>query len=383
MRSRPPDDAVSDSIGSGTETSLRWFLESWVERGKQVRRVPVLPLPFRIGRRPGSDLTLPSESVSKDHAEIYLDGDRLRIRDLGSTNGTFVNRDLVTDSELRQGDILHIVDFEFRVGLQEVAGPEAETDEPTTKRHPRQLTQQFVQGTRELGELLRDEAVTVVLQPVVKLPGGEIVGYEVLGRGQHQGLSTSPTDLFRIAATMGAAASLSRLFRKRAVELVANRTDIPLLFLNAHASELAEPGLIDSVAELVKRVPHMKLALEIHEEALADIERIRSLRAALCEIGVGLAYDDFGIGEARLIELGEVPPDFLKFDRSFVHGIDQAPASKLHLLTSLVKVARDKLQVKTVAEGIETGAEADVCTRLGFTHAQGFYFGPPAPAERP
>src|SRR5262245_53354916 len=381
MRSRPPDDALSDpSAPVGSETSQRWFLESWAEGGNG-RRVLIRPLPFRVGRRPGLDLTLPSDSVSKEHAEIYLDLDTLRIRDLGSTNGTFVNRGLITDSELQQGDIVHFADFEFRVGVDEVASAD-DVDRPSTvSLKQTKLTQQFVQGTRELGELLRGSAVTIALQPMVTLPDARIMGYEVLGRGQHPGLSSAPNDLFRIAHTMGASAELSRLFRKRAVDVLASRTDLPLLFLNTHEDELASPGLVDSITELVRLVPHIKLALEIHERALADIDAIRSLRAGLSEIGVELAYDDFGIGQARLLELGEVPPDYLKFDRQFVHAIDSAPASKQRVLTSLVTVARDLL-VKTVAEGIETAAEAEICRQVGFTHAQGFYFGPPAPAER-
>jgi EAL domain-containing protein (putative c-di-GMP-specific phosphodiesterase class I) len=384
MRSRPPDDAVSDpSRPVGNETSQRWFLESWAAGGKGMRRVPIRPIPFRIGRRQGLDLTLPSDSVSKEHAEIYLDIDTLRVRDLGSTNGTFVNLGLVTDSELQQGDILHFADFEFRVAVEQVASSAAEgNDLSTVSLKAGNLSQQFVQGTRELSELLRGASVTVALQPIVTLSDGTIMGYEVLGRGRHPGLSSSPLDLFRIAKTMGASAELSRLFRRRAVEVLAHRTDIPVLFVNAHESELPEPGLVESMAELAAAVPRTKLVLEIHEDALRDLEVIRSLHAALGDIGAGLAYDDFGIGEARLLELGEVPPDFLKFDREFIHAIDHAKASKQRVLTSLVEVARD-LEVKTVAEGIETGAEAEVCVRLGFTHAQGFYFGPPAPAERP
>jgi EAL domain-containing protein (putative c-di-GMP-specific phosphodiesterase class I) len=75
-----------------------------------------------------------------------------------------------------------------------------------------------------------------------------------------------------------------------------------------------------------------------------------------------------------------VPPHYLKFDMSFVRGIDTAPASRQRLLTSLVSVARDLL-VYTVAEGVETAGEAEVCMRLGFTHAQGFFFGRPRPID--
>ena len=76
----------------------------------------------------------------------------------------------------------------------------------------------------------------------------------------------------------------------------------------------------------------------------------------------------------------EIAPDFIKSDMSLVRGIDSAPLSRRRLLTSLVSVARDLL-VYTVAEGVETAEEADICMRIGFTHAQGFYFGRPRPVD--
>src|SRR5262245_33894668 len=76
-----------------------WHLEAIATDGV-VRVVPLHPLPFRIGRRPGLELVLTQESVSKVHAEIYEDAGRLRIRDLQSTNGTFVNGELVEDGPI-------------------------------------------------------------------------------------------------------------------------------------------------------------------------------------------------------------------------------------------------------------------------------------------
>jgi EAL domain-containing protein (putative c-di-GMP-specific phosphodiesterase class I) len=95
---------------------------------------------------------------------------------------------------------------------------------------------------------------------------------------------------------------------------------------------------------------------------------------------VGLAYDDFGVGQARLFELAEAPPHYLKFDRRFITGIEDAPNSRRRLLSSLVAAARELL-VRTVAEGVETAAEAAACLEAGFTHAQGYHFGPPGPLE--
>jgi EAL domain-containing protein (putative c-di-GMP-specific phosphodiesterase class I) len=369
-------DAPTPSPGS----NFRWFLESLVEGGRQLRRVAVHPLPFRVGRKPGLELSLPSDAVSKEHAELYQDGDGLRVRDLKSKNGTFVNRDRIVEAPVREGDIIHFAQLEFRLGRQELEEPEGLLEPSTVSITDMALPQGFIEGTRDLPELLREAMVTTLFQPIVSLPGGAIAGYEVLGRGLHARLPEGPIELFHIASAVGAEAELSRLFRRKALELVAGRRDLPTLFLNTHPAELAQAGLLNSLVEAKRLAPHLRLILEIHEGALADPASIDGLRTQLAKIGIGLAYDDFGAGQARLLELAEVPPHYLKFDMRFIHNIDQAPPSRRRLLASLVSVARDLL-VYTVAEGVETEAEADVCSKIGFTHAQGYYFGRPRPVE--
>jgi EAL domain-containing protein (putative c-di-GMP-specific phosphodiesterase class I) len=228
-----------------------------------------------------------------------------------------------------------------------------------------------------MDELLRDCAVTVDLQPIVRFPGAVVSAYEALGRGTHPNLPRNPVELFKIAAAMGAEIRLSQLLRRKAVELARERPRVAALFLNTHPAEIARPGLVESMEELRALAPHLDLTLEIHESALAQPESMAALRDNLSEIGVGIAYDDFGAGQARLLELAEAPPHYLKFDRKFVTRIDTAPSSRRRLLASLVAAARELL-VKTIAEGVETEAEAEVCSKLGFTHAQGYHFGRPA-----
>jgi EAL domain-containing protein (putative c-di-GMP-specific phosphodiesterase class I) len=391
-KKRPASDGRPPAAGAGPRASGSdrrkrfgaWHLESHVEGGRQLRRVRVHPLPFRIGRKPGLELVLSAESVSKTHAEIYWADDGLHLRDLESTNGTFLNRQAIKDVALHEGDILHFADFEFRLAQQveaaEALGDEEEGEPATVTLGHKELPGKFVPGTRELKELIRDRAVAVLFQPIVLLPKGTVVAYEALGRGRHPALPESPIELFKIAESIGLEVELSQLFRWKAVDLVRYRTGLPKLFLNTHPAELEEPGLLESLKELREMAPWLNLALEIHEGALADPASIAELRGQLSAIQIGLAYDDFGAGQARLLELGEAPPNYLKFDMRFVSGIDHAPTSRRRLVTSLIGMARDLL-MKTVAEGIETPGEAEVCSKLGFTHAQGFHFGRPMPID--
>ena len=165
------------------------------------------------------------------------------------------------------------------------------------------------------------------------------------------------------------------------MELAAQRRDLPTVFLNTHPVEFTRPGLLESLEELREIAPQLDLALEIHESVLTRPAAIAELRALLLERNIALAYDDFGAGQARLLELAEAPPHYLKFDQRFISGLDQAPLPKRRLLQSLLSLARELL-VKTVAEGIETTAEARVCAEIGFTHAQGFHVGRPRPIEQ-
>jgi EAL domain-containing protein (putative c-di-GMP-specific phosphodiesterase class I) len=362
-----------------------WYLET-VAEGGTLRRVRIRTLPFRVGRRHGLELVLPADSVSKAHAEIYALGSGLRLRDLGSRNGTFLNRALVEDAALGEGDVLHFADFEFRLGRSDVPddAPEPAVEvRPTTVADHGPRPHRFETGTRELRELLRDSRVTMVFQPIVLLSRGTVAAYEALGRGRHDGLPEGPLDLLKIAESIGKEAELSRLFRRKAVELTARRTDLPTIFLNTHRIELARPGLLESLEELREIAPHLDLALEIHESVLTRPAQIAELRSLLLERNIALAYDDFGAREdqRRLLELAEAPPHYLKFDRRLIADLDQAPVAKRRVLHSLLSLARDLL-VKTVAEGIETPAEAHACAELGFAYGQGFHYGRPRPIEQ-
>ena len=337
--------------------------------------MPLVRRPFRVGRRPGLELTLTSSSVSNDHAEIVHGADLVSVRDLGSTNGTYLNREkVVGEATLTEGDVVHFADVEFRL----VRGRTVEQEEVTMALQSVSLPPRELQNARKMGEMLVDRRVTPFFQPIVTMGEATCQGYEALGRGDLEGLPVDPTKLFQIAAPLGLETRLSEVFRTRAVEDAVHLAAVPL-FLNTHPNELEdEDGLMGSLAILRQQSPDQELVLEIHERAISNPAAIVKLRERLRELRIELAYDDFGSGQARLLELADVPPDYLKFDIRLVRGIDTAPRSRRLLLASIVALAAEQ-GVRTIAEGIETPGEAEVCVNVGFTHAQGFHYGRPEP----
>jgi EAL domain-containing protein (putative c-di-GMP-specific phosphodiesterase class I) len=372
------DEKKGDTASGTSKTG--WYIETLADGGR-LRRIAIDHLPFRVGRLQGLALVLPSDRVSKTHAEFCETPTGLGLRDLGSKNGTFVNRSPIDDASLEEGDIIHFADFEFRLARSapDETAPLVPDDQiPTASPPHRELSHHFVEGTRELRELLREGMLEIVFQPIVDLSSDTEVAYEGLGRGRHPRLPESPPELFRIAESIKAEVELSRLFRRKAIEIAREQESPSSVFLNTHPSELSRPGLIESLEELRELGPNVDLVLEIHEGALIRPAQMAELWALLRERNIALAYDDFGAGQARLLELADVPPDYLKFHRRWISGLEQATTSKRRLLSSVLSVARD-LPIKTVAVGVETAAEASACADIGFTHAQGAHLGRPRP----
>jgi EAL domain-containing protein (putative c-di-GMP-specific phosphodiesterase class I) len=154
------------------------------------------------------------------------------------------------------------------------------------------------------------------------------------------------------------------------------------LFVNTHPVEMVDLDLmIFSLGELRELEPRRPLVLEIHEAAVTCGEQMRTCRAALKELRIGLAYDDFGAGQARLVELVDVPPDYLKFDMRLVQNLESASMERQRMLASLVKMVQD-LGITPLAEGIEQEGDHEICRQIGFICAQGFLYGYPMLPKR-
>ena len=377
---------IRADMGDIAGSQSGWYLDGYLEGERIQRRVSIVKSPFLIGRRPDLDFAFPCKKVSSLHAEIRVERGQLWIQDMGSSNGTFVNRRRIErPTPLNDGDLLHLATNEFVVGRSPAATGDDPDTEDQTLYDPvdvATLPRQSVEGVTELRELLATRTVDPVFQPIVP-PGSDATRYfELLGRGAHPKLSSAPSDLFRIAAEVGAEAQLSRLFQIVGFALAHTLPEPLTLFVNVHPRELHGEDavrLLDMLARQRALHPDMEIVVEVHESSVLPCAKMRELYRRLSEMGCKLAYDDFGAGQARLLELVEVPCDFLKFDMSLIRDIDRAPHGRQKLVQLLVQIAHD-LGIRCVAEGVERAGEWEACRQLGFGYAQGYHFGRPAPA---
>ncbi len=355
----------------------QWFLSGQIDESQPNRQYPVNKYPFTIGRSSESELHLPLGCISKNHAVITQSSEgTLVLRELGSTNGTFVNgKQLFDEVELKENDLVHFAALVFRVGRQQ--RPTAESNHHNTIQED--VCDQAL-AMIQFERLISDGGLYPHFQPLVVLEDQSRIGYEVLGRSRLFGLQT-PQEMFHAASQLNLEAQLSEAFRQRGVEIgMAFGPDVNL-FVNTHPSELDRPEFYDSLRTLRESAPEQSITLEIHEGASTNMTMMRELCAVLSDLEIKLAFDDFGVGRARLVELGEVRPDYLKFDMKLTKNIEHAPAKRQELVALFANLVNN-LGIMTLAEGVETRECHDILVQMGFQLGQGFYYGRPSPISK-
>ena len=145
---------------------------------------------------------------------------------------------------------------------------------------------------------------------------------------------------------------------------------------------LDRPALVHEIEDLVRAhcLDPAQVMLEITESSLATcLGTALALLARLRLRGFGLSLDDFGTGFSSLLQLARVPFTELKVDRSFVHGAAQRKHLRL-MLASALDMAR-RLELVSVAEGVETLEDWHLLQELGCTVGQGWLIAPAMPAD--
>ena len=362
----------------------QWLLESFGTDGALVEFV-VTQLPCRVGRGKDNDLVIANLGLSRNHATLTRDiSGQLRVVDENSTNGTFVNRQQVEGFRLlKENDIIHFASAEFRLRMrfaeQEDVLP---FDEMGTMLMPDNmiLSERFSSNEAEFDELIMGQGLSGAAQPIVDAKTRQVVAYELLGRANHPRLPNSPMELFGLAETMDREVDLSVAFRDYGIRNFGPRLRGQTLFINVHPKETFSELFFTWLESLRRASPDSNIVVEIHESAVTDTTQLRQFATRLAKLGIRFAYDDFGAGQARLLELADVPPHFVKFDMSLIRGLHKASERKRQLVRDLVKMVLAAGSVP-LAEGVEDENEAQTCIELGFRLMQGFHTGRPVSAN--
>ena len=227
----------------------------------------------------------------------------------------------------------------------------------------------------------------LLYQPIVSLYDGTTGGVEALIRWERPGVGlVSPVEFISVAEETGLIIEMGAWVLGEACRTVVafdDRCPQPLgVSVNLSARQLMEDSLLGSVASALSssRLAPERLTLEITEsvllaDALATVERLEALR----RLGVKVAIDDFGTGYSSLGYLRRLPLDAVKIDRTFIERLSDDPRQAA-LVRSIVELCRS-LELETVAEGVETEAQARRLLELGCEMAQGFHLGRPMPIE--
>jgi EAL domain-containing protein (putative c-di-GMP-specific phosphodiesterase class I)/GGDEF domain-containing protein len=233
----------------------------------------------------------------------------------------------------------------------------------------------------EVRRILRERNIRTLFQPIVRLPGREIVGFEALSRGPKGSYLETADNLFGFTERAGMLGEVELLCLDRAIDCARRLPKGSVLFLNLSMLGLeyieAEGTGLHGRLEEVGRAP-AECVLEITERTYAEsASRLRERVAELRKHGFRIAIDDMGTGYSALHVLAELQPDFIKLDKMLVRDLQDEPI-KRNLVSAIIRFARDSQSV-VIAEGVETEDEVEVLRELGIELQQGFFFGYPEP----
>ncbi|WP_297081954.1 bifunctional diguanylate cyclase/phosphodiesterase [uncultured Demequina sp.] len=237
---------------------------------------------------------------------------------------------------------------------------------------------------RDLAEAIEARQLVLHYQPILELSTRTIVGYEALVRWQHptRGLLL-PQSFLPLIEDKNLSVALGTALVDQAAEFLAHgQSSSTWVSLNVSADQLGDSEFADRVLSAIGRyhLTPQRLVVELTEASLvAPNTRIRHELTELRNAGVPILLDDFGTGVSPLSYLRDLPVSGVKLDMSFVAGIPEDPAGA-RVSRALGALARE-LGLATIAEGIETEAQAEFLSHCGWRYGQGWLFGVAQPAS--
>lgn len=244
-----------------------------------------------------------------------------------------------------------------------------------------------VRMERDLRIAIKEEQFIVYFQPQVNALNGKITGMEALVRWQFPEIGLVPPGKFiPIAEESGLIIEIDRIVMKQAMNQFAlwykDGLNPGILSLNLAMKQLAEDDFIQTLQESMHFLGFQPewLELEVTESQVmnnpdASIKKLKQIS----DIGIELAIDDFGTGYSSLAYLKKFPLDKLKIDQSFVRDIPE-DEDDVAITKAIIALAKS-LNLKLIAEGVETQEQRDFLVENGCSSIQGYFYYRPMPAE--
>jgi diguanylate cyclase (GGDEF)-like protein len=243
---------------------------------------------------------------------------------------------------------------------------------------PRRGLEADLRGALEKGQL------ELYYQPIVELGREEVMGFEALMRWHHpeRGL-ISPDDFIPLAEQMGLIVDIGAWALHCACHEAMSWPEHVKVTDNLSPTQFESGDLYETVAHALSKsgLNPSRLELEITEGLLLrDEAGTHELLHKLRNLGVKIALDDFGTAYASLSYLRSFPFDKIKIDRSFIRDLSMQKQHDCVAIIHAVAGLAKRMQMSTVAEGVETLAHLNTVTLAGCEEVQGFYFSQPVPA---
>ena len=240
---------------------------------------------------------------------------------------------------------------------------------------------------RDLRAAVDGNQLEVQYQPQFDLDNGTICGAEALLRWKHDSLGDiSPTEFIQLAEDTELIVDLGRWVIDQTCADLRAILDKDLhpgsMSINVSARQLREANFSSYVMDALRRnnIHPGYLQLEITETTVAqNRDTAITILNHLRDSGVQVAIDDFGTGYSSLSYLQQLPFDRIKIDRSFVELIGSGGNSE-NICRTIIKMAHE-LGKESIAEGVETGEQADFLIKNGCNSGQGYFYSHPLPRE--
>lgn len=231
----------------------------------------------------------------------------------------------------------------------------------------------------EMERLLRERSIRSVYQPIKSLGSGEIFGYEALTRCPQPCRFDGPLALFGFAEKEGYAFALDRLAREKAIHGSPALSETQKIFINVTNGIMNDPQFVSGQTVRWLRERGMnpnQVVLELTERSsIDDFGAAKKILNHYRSQGYQIAIDDAGAGYSSLQAIVELSPDYIKVDKSLVRHADGDEMKKQMLLT-FVGFAK-RMNIRTVAEGIEREEELRLVREIGVDYGQGYLLGRP------